>query len=83
VGHGRWRGHVTGGSGKALQPFFTTKPTGQGTGLGLAAAYGIVKSHSGIIEVDTALGRGTTVTVRLPLQPGLARLAAAQLPAAA
>ncbi len=52
---------------KIFQPFFTTKPTGQGTGLGLSLAYDIVtKGHSGIIEVETKEGEGTTFIVKLP-----------------
>ena len=53
---------------KIFQPFFTTKPTGQGTGLGLSLAYDIVtKGHGGMIEVESVEGEGTTFTVRLPI----------------
>jgi signal transduction histidine kinase len=52
---------------KVFQPFFTTKPTGQGTGLGLSLSYDIVKMHGGAINIDTLEGQGTTFTVRLPL----------------
>jgi signal transduction histidine kinase len=53
---------------KIFQPFFTTKPTGQGTGLGLSLAYDIVtKGHGGTIEVESVEGEGTTFTVRLPI----------------
>ena len=48
---------------KIFQPFFTTKPTGQGTGLGLSLAYDIVKAHDGEIKVETGEGRGSTFTV--------------------
>jgi CheY-like chemotaxis protein len=49
-----------------FEPFYTTKPLGQGTGLGLSTVYGIVRSHGGAIEVETTLGAGTTFTVLLP-----------------
>ncbi|GAB4497862.1 MAG: hypothetical protein OHK0019_32240 [Saprospiraceae bacterium] len=54
---------------KIFQPFFTTKPTGQGTGLGLSLAYDIVtKGHGGTMEVETKEGEGTTVIIQLPQQ---------------
>ena len=52
---------------KCFDPFYTTKPVGQGTGLGLSTTYGIVKSHSGTVQVDTKINEGTTVTIGLPL----------------
>ncbi len=53
---------------KIFQPFFTTKPTGQGTGLGLSLAYEIVtKGHGGSIEVETSPGEGSKFTVQLPI----------------
>lgn len=51
---------------KIFQPFFTTKPTGEGTGLGLSLAYDIVKAHGGTIEVESVEGEGTTFVVKLP-----------------
>jgi signal transduction histidine kinase len=52
---------------KIFQPFFTTKPTGQGTGLGLSLSYDIIKAHGGEIRVDSTEGFGTSFTVQLPL----------------
>lgn len=52
---------------KIFQPFFTTKPTGQGTGLGLSLSYDIVKAHGGELEVESAEGKGTTFIVKLPI----------------
>jgi len=51
---------------KIFQPFFTTKPPGQGTGLGLSLAYDIVKTHGGEIKVETKEGEGTTFIIYLP-----------------
>ena len=51
---------------KIYQPFFTTKPTGQGTGLGLSLAYDIIKAHGGEIKVETKEGEGTEFIILLP-----------------
>ena len=51
---------------KIFQPFFTTKPTGQGTGLGLSLAYDIVKAHGGKLEVQSTEGKGTIFNVQMP-----------------
>ena len=53
---------------KIFQPFFTTKPTGQGTGLGLSLSYDIVKAHGGELEAETIEGEGTTFIINLPNQ---------------
>jgi len=51
---------------KIFQPFFTTKPTGQGTGLGLSLAYDIVKAHGGELKVETKEGVGSEFIIRIP-----------------
>src|SRR3954465_2725079 len=50
---------------KIFQPFFTTKPTGQGTGLGLSLSYDIIKAHGGQIKVETKEGEGSTFIILL------------------
>jgi signal transduction histidine kinase len=51
---------------KIFQPFFTTKPTGQGTGLGLSLSYDIVKAHQGELKVETKEGEGSEFIIQLP-----------------
>ena len=53
---------------KIFQPFFTTKPTGQGTGLGLSLSYDIIKAHGGEIKVETKEGDGSEFIIQLPNQ---------------
>jgi signal transduction histidine kinase len=52
---------------KIFQPFFTTKPSGQGTGLGLSMSYDIIKAHGGELKVDTKEGEGAEFTISLPV----------------
>jgi PAS domain S-box-containing protein len=54
---------------RIFEPFFTTKPVGKGTGLGLSIAWGIVGKHHGKIEVASVMGKGTTFTITLPINP--------------
>lgn len=52
---------------KIFQPFFTTKPTGEGTGLGLSLSYDIIKAHNGEIKVESKEGEGSKFTIVLPV----------------
>jgi len=52
---------------KIFQPFFTTKPTGQGTGLGLSLSYDIAKAHGGELKVKTKEGEGSEFTIQIPV----------------
>lgn len=52
---------------KIFQPFFTTKPTGEGTGLGLSLSYDIIKAHGGEIKVESSEAEGTTFIIELPV----------------
>jgi len=53
---------------KVFDPFFTTKAVGQGTGLGLSISYSIIKNHNGTIEVESEVNKGSTFTIKLPLE---------------
>lgn len=63
-GHGIPPEHLS----KIFDPFFTTKDPGRGTGLGLSICHAIVEEHGGRIEVDSTVGRGTHITVHLPIR---------------
>jgi signal transduction histidine kinase len=62
TGHGISKEHLE----QIFEPFFSTKPVGQGTGLGLSVTYGIVDQHEGRIEVESEEGAGTQFRVILP-----------------
>jgi len=63
---------------KIMDPFFTTKPVGQGTGLGLSIVRKIVDEHGGQITVDSQVGVGTSITISLPIDRGIAAVAAVE-----
>jgi signal transduction histidine kinase len=52
-----------------FDPFFTTKRDKGGTGLGLSISYGIIREHKGRIDVESQVGIGTTLTIRIPVLP--------------
>lgn len=53
---------------RIFEPFFTTKPVGQGTGLGLSICYQIIEKHSGMMQVESQVGVGTTFTIKIPIK---------------
>jgi signal transduction histidine kinase len=59
---------------RILDPFYTTKDPGKGTGLGLSVSYRIVEGMEGILRVESALGKGTTITIVLPLCLGSSKV---------
>ena len=55
---------------RAIEPFFTTKPPGRGTGLGLSSIFGYIKQSGGFLDIESELGKGTIVTILLPFYGG-------------
>ena len=58
---------------RIFDPFFTTKAVGEGTGLGLSISFGIIQKHNGTIDATSAIGKGTTFTIRLPVNMSIAK----------
>jgi PAS domain S-box-containing protein len=67
---------------RALEPFFTTKRVGEGTGLGLSMMYGTVKAHGGSVIIDSTEGVGTTITMRFPHDAGIEKTETQSTPSA-
>ena len=55
---------------RAVDPFYTTKPHGEGTGLGLSTAFAFIRQSNGHLSIETAPGKGTTIVIRLPRHIG-------------
>ncbi len=68
---------------RAVEPFFTTKPAGKGTGLGLAMVYGVAKAHGGRVEIRSEVGRGTEIALRFPPCSGASQSPEAEGPVGA
>jgi len=66
---------------RAMEPFFTTKDQGEGTGLGLATVYGTVQQSGGFVSIESAIGKGTTVHLYFPKAAGASHEIAAKVPA--
>ena len=53
---------------KVFDPFFTTKGVGSGTGLGMAISFGIIEEHGGLIEINSKVNEGSSLTIKLPIK---------------
>src|SRR5262249_25078815 len=69
--------------GRVFDPFFTTKPLGQGTGLGLSQVYGFVQQSAGLLDLQSAPGEGTCLTLALPIERTAAQSAESEPKSAA